>query len=68
MLIILKKVNVKMKNESITKNLLICENCEWCIEHKNLHIPFCLLKNKQKGLFETCNNFKKRTGNHINFL
>ena len=48
---------MKSQNEySLTKGLEICENCEF---------PHCLLKSKPVGLFETCEHYKLRTGNHI---
>lgn len=51
------------KSELLTNNLKICENCEWCVPTQQM--PRCLLKGQQTGLFEYCDRFKKRTGNHI---
>lgn len=51
--------------ELICKRLKICENCEWCIPHLNSEFPHCLLVNERRGLFNSCDNFKQRTGNHI---
>lgn len=53
------------EDELISKNLKTCEVCEWSIPTLNCEFPHCLLKRQQMGLFETCSNFKKRTGNHI---
>ena len=47
----------------MSRRLKTCENCEWCIPVNDF--PHCLLKNEQKGLFETCSLQKARTGNHI---
>lgn len=50
----------------LTNNLKICENCEWYIyDESSDKFPKCLLDNEQKGLFEYCNKFKEKTGNHI---
>lgn len=53
------------ENELISRQLNICENCEWCVPTLNSEFPHCLLTGKQMGLFETCQNYKKRTGMHI---
>lgn len=55
-------MQVEEKN-LMTRNLKICENCEWCIMNNSL--PQCMLNNKQVGLFEYCGLFKKRNGLHI---
>ena len=55
-------MQVEEKN-LMTRNLKICENCEWCIMNNSL--SQCMLNNKQVGLFEYCGLFKKRTGLHI---
>lgn len=51
------------ENDLMSKGLATCENCEWCVPGEFL--PNCLLKNEEKGLFESCELFKKRTGMHI---
>lgn len=51
------------EDELISRRLIICENCEWCIPTDEC--PRCLIKGEQTGLFEYCGLFKKRTGNHI---
>ena len=51
------------EKDLISRKLKTCENCEWCIPTDD--IPLCLLKKQPKGLFETCNIFKQRTGMHI---
>lgn len=51
------------EDELISRQLKICENCEWCVPIKEK--PQCLLTGKQVGLFEFCEIFKKRTGMHI---
>ena len=54
------------ENELMSRKLKFCENCEWCIPTlDDNNFPHCILTRKQKGLFETCDSFKKRTGNHI---
>jgi len=50
------------ENELMSRKLKACENCEWCIMQE---FPHCLLKHKIVGLFNTCECFKWRTGNHI---
>ena len=54
------------EDELASRRLKICENCEWCIPTLNKEFPHCLLTGEQKGLFETCKKYKKRTGLHIN--
>lgn len=51
------------EDELISRRLKICENCEWCVPTQQM--PRCLLKGQQTGLFEYCDRFKQRTGNHI---
>jgi len=53
------------ENELISRQLEICENCEWCVPTLSCEFPHCLLTREQKGLFETCENYKQRTGMHI---
>lgn len=54
------------EEDLMSRKLKACENCEWCIPMlDNDDFPHCLLTKKPKGLFETCEFFKKRTGNHI---
>ena len=54
------------EDELMSRKLKICENCEWCIPRiDNDNFPHCLLTKKSIGLFETCDLFKTRTGNHI---
>ena len=53
------------ENELMSRMLKSCENCEWCVPTLNSNFPHCLLTGKQKGLFETCKQFKERTGMHI---
>lgn len=50
------------REELLTKDLDICENCEWCIMQNDY--PFCLLKNEIVGLVNTCDNVR-RTGKHV---
>lgn len=54
------------RSELMTKNLKICENCEWCYyrEREN-EFPVCMLNGELKGLVEYCSKFKKKTGNHF---
>lgn len=52
------------ENELISRELKICENCEWCVP--DTKGPKCLLSGKQTGLFQQCESYKERTGNHIN--
>ena len=49
----------------ISRKIKMCENCEWCVPVLYVNFPHCLLTGKQKGLFETCKQFKERTGMHI---
>ena len=51
------------ENELISRKLKICENCEWCVPTEKM--PRCLLKGEQTGLFQYCELYKTRTGNHI---
>lgn len=51
------------EEDLMTRSLKICENCEWCIPVNEM--PQCLLSGEQKGLFESCELYKKRTANHI---
>lgn len=53
------------EDELMSRKLKTCENCEWCIPTLYNEFPHCLLSGKQKGLFETCEKFKNRTGMHI---
>ena len=53
------------ESELVSRQLKICENCEWCVPTLNCDFPHCLLKGQQMGLFETCSNYKHRTANHI---
>lgn len=46
----------------MTNGLKICENCEWCIPTE--YLSKCLLKNADVGLFEYCNKFKRKNGEH----
>ena len=56
------------RNELLTNNLKICENCEWCCYHGEYNVlPRCLLDNSEKGLFEYCDKFKTSTGHHFTF-
>lgn len=56
---------VTSENE-LMSNMHVCENCEWCVQQLNSEFPHCLLLNQQRGLLQSCDNFKKRTtGNHI---
>lgn len=48
----------------LTKDLEICENCEWAIQMQDGFLK-CLLSGEIKGLTQTSKNFKPRTGNHI---
>lgn len=49
----------------ISRKAKMCENCEWCVPVLYNKFPHCLLTGKPKGLFENCNQFKRRTGMHI---
>ncbi len=45
-----------------------CEHCDFMVRQFDINeneIPFCILKNIQVGLLETCKKYKKKTGNHI---
>ena len=54
------------RTELLTNNLKICENCEWCFYNGEYNVlAKCLLDNAEKGLFEYCERFKARTGNHV---
>lgn len=53
------------EKELVSRQLRICENCEWCVPTLNCEFPHCLLTGQPMGLFEGCSNYKKRTGNHI---
>ena len=53
------------ENELVSRLLKICENCEWCVPTLNSDFPHCLLNGQPRGLFETCEHNKQRTGNHI---
>ena len=53
------------EEQLMSRKLKACENCEWCIPMLMCDFPHCLLTGKPKGLFETCSNFKERTGLHI---
>lgn len=53
------------EDELVSRKLKACENCEWCIPNLNNEFPHCLLKGEPRGLFETCQLFKERTGMHI---
>lgn len=57
-------MQVEEKN-LITRKIEMCENCEWCIPSLNYEFPHCLLTGEETGLFQKCNYFKWRTGNHI---
>ena len=57
-------MQVKEK-ELISRQIKLCENCEWCIPDNKENLPKCLLTGEAKGLFETCECFKWRTGMHI---
>ena len=51
------------REQLITNNLKICENCEWCYYKENEDgFPECMLNGEQKGLVEYCNKFKEKTG------
>jgi len=50
----------------ISRKIKSCETCEWCIPMLDAEdFPHCLLTKEPKGLFQICDSFKKRTGNHI---
>lgn len=53
------------EKELISRKIDTCENCEWCVPTLNCEFPHCLLSGQQKGLFETCELYKKRISNHI---
>ena len=55
------------KEELLTNNLRICENCEWCCYHEEDEesFPHCLLDGQQRGLLEQCEKFKEKTGQHF---
>lgn len=53
------------EEDLMSRKLKSCENCEWCIPMLTCDFPHCLLTGKPKGLFESCSNFKERTGMHI---
>ena len=53
------------KEHLLTNGLEICENCEWKIEKQDSEFPICLLDGKEKGLVQSCEKFKRKTGEHI---
>ena len=53
------------EDELISRELKICENCEWCVPTLNCAFPHCLLTGKQMGLFDSEIARKDRTGMHI---
>lgn len=54
------------REELLTNELDICENCEWkqYSEAEGEHLK-CLLDGKEKGLVHSCDKFIKSTGNHV---
>lgn len=57
-----KKVAIYKKIESKSRT---CENCEWSKNQEESEFLKCLIDNEEKGLCESCNKFKHKTGNHI---
>lgn len=45
------------KTKEIMRVMPVCENCENCTYKDNF--PYCLLENKHKGLYQSCNKFKQ---------
>ncbi len=45
--------------------LKVCESCEWGCEQTVSKFLKCLLTSEEKGLYEYCDRFKKRCGEHI---
>lgn len=45
--------------------LQVCENCDFGCEQEESKFLKCLLDNHEKGLFEYCDKFKKKTGEHF---
>ena len=45
--------------------LKVCENCEFSSEQAESQFLKCLINSEEKGLFEYCNKFKAKTGEHI---
>lgn len=46
--------------KEIMRSMTVCENCENCT-YKDIFL-YCLLENKYKGLYQSCNNFKQKRG------
>lgn len=53
--------NIKQEH-LLTRNLQTCENCDFAVETDRF--LKCLLGKGERGLLETCEKFKKKTGNH----
>lgn len=45
--------------------LKVCENCEWCCNQAESKFLKCLINSEEKGLFEYCDKFKEKTGEHF---
>lgn len=53
------------RKQLLTNGLPICENCEWHIYKQDREFITCLLSGKEKGLVQSCDRFKYKTGEHI---
>ncbi len=53
------------RNQLLTNGLPICENCKWHTHKQDREFITCLLSGEEKGLVQSCNRFKNKTGEHI---
>lgn len=45
--------------------LQVCENCEFGCEQAESAFLKCLIDSKERGLFEYCEKFKAKSGEHV---
>lgn len=50
-------IEQNIKTKQILKTMTVCENCKNCTYKYDF--PYCLLENKYKGLYQSCNKFKR---------
>lgn len=53
------------QEDIMSKGCDICENCDFATEQENSDFLKCLIDNQEKGLFNYCDKFKRKSGNHI---
>lgn len=53
------------RKQLLTNGLPTCENCEWHIYTQDSEFITCLLSGKEKGLVQSCDRFKYKTGSHV---